>query len=365
MKDMNKKRKIDEAGSSNLTSKEEELRLLIEPLAKPVLVNLLSKLGSKDPSIAAEIETIAYGDHVHRKLFVRDLSLNTTSQSLCNAFKEYGQIEHAKVIVNEGTKKSRGYGYILYKDVKSAKKALHVPSKLIDGRLTLCMLASDEVTRKISDTTLRKLFIENLSPQVTNGMLHNYFKGHGDIEECSVVYHKDSKLSREYGFVTYKTVEAAKNAIKDLNKSNLEGRRINVEYAYPNKGGGGQSSVPPMAALPVPPGYTYPQTAALYAAPPYTYPQTAAPPYSYPQTAAPPYSYPQTAAPSNPYPQTAATPNPYPQTAAPYVAPPYPYPQMPAPYAASHYNSAPPGPSTYQTHGYGQGPYPQQYYQNQ
>jgi hypothetical protein len=64
------------------------------------------------------------------------------------------------------------------------------------GRMAVCMLASDEVTRKISDTTLRKLFIGNLSQRVTNGMLYNYFKGHGDIEECSVVYHKDSKKSR-------------------------------------------------------------------------------------------------------------------------------------------------------------------------
>jgi hypothetical protein len=47
---------------------------------------------------------------------------------------------------------------------------------------------SDEVTRKTSDTTLKKFFIGNLSPQVTNGMLYNYFKGHSDIEECSVVY---------------------------------------------------------------------------------------------------------------------------------------------------------------------------------
>ncbi|PNY15516.1 hypothetical protein L195_g012213 [Trifolium pratense] len=54
------------------------------------------------------------------------------------------------------------------------------------------------------------------------------------------------------------------------------GRRINEEYAYPSKGGGGQSFVPPKAALPVPPryveGYTYPQTSALYAAHPYPYP---------------------------------------------------------------------------------------------
>jgi RNA recognition motif-containing protein len=48
------------------------------------------------------------------------------------AFKEYGEIEDGKVIVYEGTQKSRGFGYILYKDVKSAQKALLQPSKLID-----------------------------------------------------------------------------------------------------------------------------------------------------------------------------------------------------------------------------------------
>jgi RNA recognition motif-containing protein len=51
---------------------------------------------------------------------------------LFQAFKEYGEIEHGKVIVHEGTQKSRGFGYILYKDVKSAQKALLEPSKLID-----------------------------------------------------------------------------------------------------------------------------------------------------------------------------------------------------------------------------------------
>ncbi|KAK2363447.1 UBP1-associated protein 2A [Trifolium repens] len=370
MMDLKKKRKIDEAGNSTLVSKK-KLRLLMQPLAKPVLIDLLSKLGSKDPTIAEEIETIAYADPVHRRLFVRDLSLNTTSQTLCDAFKEYGEIEDGKVIVYEGTQKSRGFGYILYKDVKSAQKALLQPSKLIDGRMTVCMLASDEVTRKISDTTLRKLFIGNLSPRVTNGMLYNYFKGHGDIEECSVVYHKDSKKSRGYGFLTYKTVEAAKNAIKDLDQSTLEGKNIIVKYyADSNKGGVGQSSVPAR----VPAGYDAP-------APPYPYPQTDAPvpPYPYPQSdaayVAPPYPYPQIdapyAAPPYPYPQSdapyAAPPYPYPQSDAPYAEPPYPYPQTAAPYAPTHYPSFLPGPSTYQTHGYGygQGPYPQHYYQNQ
>ncbi|WJX78616.1 hypothetical protein P8452_61819 [Trifolium repens] len=142
------------------------------------------------------------------------------------------------------------------------------------------------------------------------------------------------KKSRGYGFLTYKTVEAAKNAIKDLDQTTLEGKNIMVKYyADSNKSGVGQSSVPSVPAR-VPAGYDappypYPQSDAAYVAPLYPYPQIDA---SY---AAPLY--------------------PYPQSDAPYAAPPYPY----------QYPSLRPGPSTYQTHGYGQGPYPQHYYQNQ
>jgi hypothetical protein len=43
MMDLKKKRKIDEAGNNTLVSKK-KLRLLMQPLAKPVLIDLLSKL---------------------------------------------------------------------------------------------------------------------------------------------------------------------------------------------------------------------------------------------------------------------------------------------------------------------------------
>ncbi|CAJ2671352.1 unnamed protein product [Trifolium pratense] len=125
-KEMKDLKKMDEAGSSELVSKE-ELKLLIESLDKPVLykllVDLLYKLGSKDPSIAEEIETIANADQTRRKLFVRDLSFNTTSQSLCHEFKEYGEIEEGKVIFDKHTRKSCRYGYIIYKHMKSAQNA--------------------------------------------------------------------------------------------------------------------------------------------------------------------------------------------------------------------------------------------------
>ncbi|GAU31554.1 hypothetical protein TSUD_333300 [Trifolium subterraneum] len=333
---MSKKKEMEDLEKNNgdFVSKEEEIRVFIKSLSKPQLVDLLSQIGSKYPSIAEEIQSFANVDRARRKL---------------NAFKVHGEIEEGNVMLDRDTG-------------KSAQR-----SKFFDE---LCKFAHTGLTKTISSATnlsQRNLYIENLSPQVTSEILFNYFKRHGDMEECILAFqrHKDLTESRS-GFVTYKTAEAAKNAIKDLDQTTLEGTTITVKYFdFHNDGGGQPSSVParvaPTAALHMTPeyveGYTYPRPATPYVAPPYPYPQTGSPyaasPYPYSQTdaphATPPYPYPRTAAPPYPYPRIAVPPYPYPQTDAPHATPPYPYPRTAvppypyprtaAPYAASPYRT--------------------------
>ncbi|KAM3738309.1 hypothetical protein ACB098_09G122600 [Castanea mollissima] len=214
-----KKRKVGE-GVGNGETSEEEMRLLLDPLPKPQLVHLLSKLGSQYPSIAEEIRSIASADPVHRKLFVRGLAWNTTSETLCAAFQVHGEIEEGAVISDKTTGKSRGYGFITFKHMESAHNALKAPSKMIDGRLAVCNLACEGLSGASTtpDLAQRKLYIGGLSPNITSEELLKYFEKHGDIEEGSVAYDKDTNVSRGFGFVTYKTVEAAKKAIDDPNK---------------------------------------------------------------------------------------------------------------------------------------------------
>jgi RNA recognition motif-containing protein len=63
-------------------------------------------------------------------------------------------------------------------------------------------LSDDEgltkTTSSATDLSQRNLYIGNLSRQVTREMLLNYFEGHGDIEECVLVYqyNKDLNISR-------------------------------------------------------------------------------------------------------------------------------------------------------------------------
>lgn len=289
-----KKRKLDETGNGQLLpnlnvvapiSSVDELRTLIDPLPKPQLVDLLARLGSQYPSIAEEIKSVASADPALRKLFVRGLAWNTTSETLCAAFQEHGEIDEGAVIYEKGTGKSKGYGFVTYKDMESALRALKAPSKMIDGRMAVCNLASEGLTSSSTapDHAQRKLYIGGLSPEITSEMLLAFFSRHGEIEEGSVAYEQDTSRSRGFGFVTFKTVEAAKRAIDDPQKI-LGGRNITVKLADNYKGKGGQLQMAGgMVPLPVGyhhGGYNYPQgyPTASYASPP-----TAMDAYSYSQ----------------------------------------------------------------------------------
>ncbi|KAJ0088913.1 hypothetical protein Patl1_33006 [Pistacia atlantica] len=314
MEDM-KKRKMEDmnnglqlATSSSSSSSQEHLCSLLEPLSKPQLVELLSRVGSQYPSIAEEIKSIASADPAHRKLFVRGLAWNTTSETLCAAFQVHGEIEEGAVIYDKATGKSRGYGFITYKHMESTQNALRAPSKLIDGRMAVCNLACEGLTGATTpDLAQRKLYIGGLSPEITTEMLLNFFGRHGEIEEGSVAYDKDTNDSRGFGFVTYKTVEAAKKAIEDPQKL-LGGRSVTVKLADTHKGKPVQTQIPPpminLAGIPLaagypqpgkvhantpPVGYNYPQNVASYPNSSYASPPVAAAQYS----TQPPMSYPQ------------------------------------------------------------------------
>lgn len=287
----------------------EELRSLLEPLPKPQLVDLLANLGFQYPHIAEAIRSVASADPALRKLFVRGLAWNTTSETLCAAFEVHGEIEEGAVIMDKATGKSRGYGFITYKNMESAQKALKAPSKMIDGRMAVCNLASEGLNSNTTtpDQAQRKLYIGGLSPETTSEFLLSFFERHGEIEEGSVAYDKDSNKSRGFGFVTYKTVEAAKKALDDPQKM-LGGRNITVKLADNHKSKVMQTQLPtPVVPVPMamtasyphghnmppssgtPVGYNYPPQMPAYPGATYSSPPVGAGAYpaqqqsSYPQ----------------------------------------------------------------------------------
>ncbi|KAI4384872.1 hypothetical protein MLD38_002967 [Melastoma candidum] len=77
------------------------------------------------------------------KIFVGGLAWGTRRDGLRAYFEKFGEVEDAVVIVDGISGRSRGYGFVTFKDAEAARKACEEdPYPMIDGRRANCNLAS-------------------------------------------------------------------------------------------------------------------------------------------------------------------------------------------------------------------------------
>ncbi len=77
----------------------------------------------------------------------------------------------------------------------------------------------------------KKLFVGGLSWNTTDDGLRQAFERFGQIAEAKVITDRETGRSRGFGFVTFSQDESAEQAINEMNGSQLEGRRIQVNEA--------------------------------------------------------------------------------------------------------------------------------------
>jgi RNA recognition motif-containing protein len=94
-----------------------------------------------------------------------------------------------------------------------------------------------------------KLYVGNLSFDVTETDLRDMLSEHGPVNEISVVTDKVTGRARGFAFATMNTEEGAKAAILGLNGKEWKGRPLTVNEARPReersgrgRGYGGYSS---------------------------------------------------------------------------------------------------------------------------
>jgi len=91
-----------------------------------------------------------------------------------------------------------------------------------------------------------KLYVGNLSFDVTEHDLRDMLSQHGPVNEINVVMDKMTGRARGFAFVTMNSQEGANAAILALNGKDWKGRALTVNEARPREeradGGGGNRS---------------------------------------------------------------------------------------------------------------------------
>jgi cold-inducible RNA-binding protein len=81
----------------------------------------------------------------------------------------------------------------------------------------------------------KKLYVGNLTYEMTNVMLEELFTPFGAVRSTQVIQDRDTGRSKGFGFVEMTDDNAARAAIEGLNDKEHNGRRLAVNEARPRE----------------------------------------------------------------------------------------------------------------------------------
>lgn len=179
-----------------------------------------------------------------RKLFIGGLSYETDEKSLRSHFEKWGEIVDVIVMRDPQTKKSRGFGFITYKEASQLDEAQKNRPHKVDGRdveTKRAMPRDDPLNQQV----VKKMFVGGLKDDTTEEQIRNCFSG--TIDTVELIKDKMTGKSRGFCFVTFDDADTVdKHVLK--RHFDLNGRRVEVKKAV------SKSEMPYNYSYPVPVG---------------------------------------------------------------------------------------------------------------
>jgi len=208
-----------------------------------------------------------------RSLFVRSLPSSATTESLIEHFSQNFPIKHATAVMDNATKKCKGYGFITFADADDAVRAVaEFQDSLFEGRRlkleiaeprkrdveddngvaaaiaadgnaggakrgksqpSAAAIAAKEKREKEKEEAYKapKLIVRNLPWSIKKPeQLAELFRMYGKVRHATLPSKKPGLLSG-FGFVVLRGKKNAEKALEGVNGKEVDGRVLAVDYA--------------------------------------------------------------------------------------------------------------------------------------
>jgi RNA recognition motif-containing protein len=84
-------------------------------------------------------------------IYIAGLSYSMNDADLSNLFAAYGEVTSAKVIMDNYTQKSRGFGFVEMSDIKAGQTAIEeLNGKEVEGKTLIVNVAKERTERRDS-----------------------------------------------------------------------------------------------------------------------------------------------------------------------------------------------------------------------
>ncbi|XP_021373857.1 ELAV-like protein 3 isoform X1 [Mizuhopecten yessoensis] len=164
-------------------------------------------------------------------LIVNYLPQTMTQEEIRALFSSIGEVESCKLIRDKPTGQSLGYGFVNYKNIQDADKAINTLNGLRLQNKTIKVSLARPSSESIKGANL---YISGLPKSLTQLDLEKLFSDCGQIITSRILYDQNTAgLSKGVGFIRFDQRIEAERAIQKLNGSIPDGAAepITVKFA--------------------------------------------------------------------------------------------------------------------------------------
>ncbi|XP_041350217.1 RNA-binding protein Musashi homolog 2-like isoform X2 [Gigantopelta aegis] len=168
------------------------------------------------------------------KMFIGGLSWQTTAEGLREYFNKYGEIKETMVMKDPTTKRSRGFGFVTYRDTSSVEKVLASGPHMLDSKTVDPKVAFPRKSQQKMITRTKKIFVGGLSASTTIEDVKKYFQQFGAIEDGMLMFDKTTNRHRGFGFITFEQEDVVEK-VCEIHFHEINGKMVECKKAQPKE----------------------------------------------------------------------------------------------------------------------------------
>lgn len=164
------------------------------------------------------------------KLFVGGISQNTNNVSLRIYFSQFGELEDAVVMMDNKTGRSRGFGYVKYRDPECVKIVLAAKPHWLDGK----EIDAKQCNVKMKGRNRRslKVFVGGISLDQDAASIRTFFEKFGRVTDVNLMMDPNKQRHRGFAFIGFEE-EIVVNRLINMHYLTMGNKQVEIKAMEP------------------------------------------------------------------------------------------------------------------------------------
>jgi nucleolin len=167
-----------------------------------------------------------------KRIYVGNLSNNTTERELSGLFEQVGRVVSARIMTDRETNRPKGFGFVEMDNEDADRAIAQLNQTDLNGhRLSVTEARARPQSSPDGSAPASRLFVGNLPYDATAAELKDFFSSAGLVSHVSLPVDRESGKPRGFAFVEFPDLAHAQEAVRRFHNQPFKGRPLAVNEA--------------------------------------------------------------------------------------------------------------------------------------